>query len=207
MIDLRRRRWKWAGPCKEKLQSSCQDTISFFRVHTLQASGSSQGVIQSPWKRQPSKVSWLVDGSTHFSWRFSCKNMGVVRGWPHLFSKMLEITQIFVANSFVPETILGGENIKVNTTGKNIALITIIFMWREQIRNRWIPRNTSDTENWRGTGSLILSRQSGKTYWEYNIREIGKERKLYMGRAGNCFFKGNSQWHGPTLEIQLLTML
>lgn len=35
-----------------------------------------------------------------------------------MFSKMLEITQIFVTNSFVPETILGGENITVNTTGK-----------------------------------------------------------------------------------------
>lgn len=50
---------------------------------------------------------------------------------------MLEITQIFVANSFVPETILVGENITVNTTGKkNTTLIAIIFMWREQMRNR-----------------------------------------------------------------------
>ena len=45
--------------------------------------------------------------------------MGVVREGPFICSQeILEITQIFVANSFVPETIPGGENITVNSTGK-----------------------------------------------------------------------------------------
>ena len=45
--------------------------------------------------------------------------MGVVRGGAFICSQeILEITQIFVANSFVPETILGGKNITVNSTGK-----------------------------------------------------------------------------------------
>ena len=165
MIDPRRKRWKWAGSHKEKLQCHHIKIQSLSSEYTLlQASGfksrSYSGVHE--WGRQVRLV-----GSKYIyslSWRFSCESMGVGRGRPFVCSQeMLEITQIFVANSFVPETILGGENITVNTTGKIILPLLQLYSCGE---SRWEiieSRNTSDTENWRGIRGSVLSRQSGKT--------------------------------------------
>lgn len=145
LIDPRRRRW-WAGSHKEKLQSSCQDTISFFRVHTPSSfwlkSRSYSGVYE--WGRQVKLVAsrWIYS----LSWRFSRENMSVGRGGPFVCSQeMLEITQSFVANSFVPETILGGETITVNTTGKKILPLLQLYSCGE---SRWEIVESGNIRYW-----------------------------------------------------------
>ena len=88
---------------------------------------------------------------------------------------------------------------------KNTTLIAIIFMWREQMRNCWIKKHQMlRTEE--ESGAQFWVDTLGRLYWECNIWEMGKGRKLSMGREGNCLFEGSSQWRGPTWEIQLLTM-